>query len=411
MSLTIKRNAIWMLLGNAAFAASQWFSVVILAHMGGAEEVGKFSLALAITTPIIMFFNLSLRSVLITDANDDYGIHKYLELRNITSFFGLIAIALVCLFSTQSTEQITIIFLIGIAKIFESNSDIYYGINQKRHRLDYIAKSMIARGIIGFLCLAVIYIFTRNLLYSVLLYTISWGVVYVFYDRKIINQYLKSLDEKNLKNGEKKKLFILSLPLGLVALVISLNTNIPRYFVEHYLGKEALGVFSALVWLVTIGNMFINSIGQSISAHLAKAYSSGDFKKFMEYSVKSVVMAFIIGVVGLLLSYLIGKNVLTILYGKNFAQYDTLLIMISFAAMFSYITVIMGHIITAMRKFRIFLPIYLVVTVIITISCILIIPKYGLFGSTIAFLSLSIADVLARFFLFWFIHKTTKQKT
>jgi O-antigen/teichoic acid export membrane protein len=40
------------------------------------------------------------------------------------------------------------------------------------------------------------------------------------------------------------------LPLGVVAALVLLNTNIPRYFIERYLGEWELGIFAALAYIM-----------------------------------------------------------------------------------------------------------------------------------------------------------------
>ena len=54
-----------------------------------------------------------------------------------------------------------------------------------------------------------------------------------------------------------------ALPLTLAGLLISLNTNLPRYFIEIHLGEASLGIFSAMAYLIVAGGMLITSLGQA----------------------------------------------------------------------------------------------------------------------------------------------------
>jgi len=72
----------------------------------------------------------------------------------------------------------------------------------------------------------------------------------------------------------------LSLPLGLTMLLLSLNTNIPRYFIEHYLDTSALGIFAALAAVTRASDMVVQALGQSASPRLAKLYAASDSKSF-----------------------------------------------------------------------------------------------------------------------------------
>lgn len=412
MYLNIKHNVAWTMLGNGIYAASQWLNIVVLAHIGGAIFVGKFALALAITAPVMLFCNLSLRAVLVTDAANDFSLRNYVTLRYLTSSIALFIILFLCIFYKDDSEQLLIILFIGIAKFFESISDIYYGINQKNHRLDSISKSLILRGFIGCTALSSIFYLTNNLVFSCAIYAASWAAVFLFYDRKMSVIALVFSTEirepRDVKLIVYKQLIKTALPLGIAALLVSLNWNIPRYFVEHSLGKENLGIFSALIYLVIIGNMVINSIGQSINAHLASAYITNDINKFIQYTSKALLVALLIGICGIILSISIGNYALAILYGKSFAQYSDILILISFGAILTYITNILGHAITSTRRFKNLLFPYIIVTLTIVISSAILIPQYGLKGAAYTFIAFGIVDLTAHIFLFWRLYESRK---
>src|SRR5512143_2641504 len=67
--LSLRRNFSWTLAGNIVYAGCQWGVLVILAKLGTPEMVGQFALGLAVTAPVIIFANLALRGVQVTDAN------------------------------------------------------------------------------------------------------------------------------------------------------------------------------------------------------------------------------------------------------------------------------------------------------------------------------------------------------
>src|SRR5436190_1143591 len=89
VGMSLRSNFLWAIVGNVAYAACQWGMLVVLAKMGSAEMVGQFALALAISTPILMFTNLQLRGVQATDARGDYSFRDYLGLRLLMAAIGL----------------------------------------------------------------------------------------------------------------------------------------------------------------------------------------------------------------------------------------------------------------------------------------------------------------------------------
>lgn len=145
-ALSLRRNFSWTLVGNGIFAACQWAMLMTLAKLGTPEMVGEFGLALAITTPIVLFANLSLRTVQVTDARDDYRFGHYLALRLAGMASASAVILALVLVSNYPRGLAAVILMITLSKLFDSLSDIFYGLIQRRERMDLIARSRILQG-------------------------------------------------------------------------------------------------------------------------------------------------------------------------------------------------------------------------------------------------------------------------
>ena len=76
--LSIQTNFAWSLIGNVGYAGCQWTMLVVIAKLGSAEMVGQFALALALTAPVMMFAQLQLRTLLATDARNEFQFLHYL---------------------------------------------------------------------------------------------------------------------------------------------------------------------------------------------------------------------------------------------------------------------------------------------------------------------------------------------
>src|SRR5262245_39938900 len=80
-SHVLRNNFLWTLIANVVYVGCQWGMFVVLAKLGDAVMVGKFSLGLAICAPVFLFCNLNLRGVQATDTNGEYTFSNYLSLR------------------------------------------------------------------------------------------------------------------------------------------------------------------------------------------------------------------------------------------------------------------------------------------------------------------------------------------
>jgi O-antigen/teichoic acid export membrane protein len=397
-----------MLIGNLIYALSQWGIIMVLAKLGSPKMVGGFTLGLAVTAPIILIFDLQLRSVLATDTKEEFSFRHYLTLKGANSFIALFVLGSVIIIGGYKGQAAVIIFLVGVAKLIESVIELHYGLFQKHERIDMIAKSLVIRGCISLLVIAILISFTNSLLIAVAGFAISWLFLLIILEVPKAKRMV-SLNQSSINLHSIKKLFLTSFPLGVVMMMISLYTNIPRYVIEHVIGTEAVGYFSALFYIVTAGNLVINAMGQTISPRLANYFSNEEYSNFSRLLLKFVLFGFIYGLCGTILTLAIGKPVLGIIYTKDYAQFHKLFVLLMIAGTLMYTGSFFGFALTAMRKFSI-QPILSILWVISTILLsIMLIPTYGLTGAAVVtIISTAIQLLTLAIAVIWYLSQAKK---
>jgi O-antigen/teichoic acid export membrane protein len=409
--LTLRRNFSWTFMGNAVYAACQWGMLVILAKLGSPEIVGQFTLGLAITAPVILFTNLHLRVVQSTDAQYQYLFSDYLGLRSIGTVVAILTIAIIAFATGYRGEMLLVIITIGIAKGFEAISDVFYGLLQQHERMDRIAISMIIKGFLSLLMLGLGVYLSGGILWGVVGLAVSWFAVLIVYDFRSGVLLLKSsISTLNLEKPRSdrfanrlkprwhlptlRKLILLTLPLGFVMMLISLNSSIPRYFIERYLGQRELGVFAALAYLIVAGNMVIGALGESAIPKLSKYYASGDAGSFQSLLFKLAGIGLLLGIGGVLVSLFAGKEILTLLYRAEYAQYSSLFVWLMISGGITYVASFFGYGMVAVRYFRIQIPLFLFVVTTLSVCCLWLIPQIGLLGAAIALIVAAIVQLV-----------------
>ncbi|MBD2387480.1 oligosaccharide flippase family protein [Cylindrospermum sp. FACHB-282] len=386
--LTLRRNFSWTFIGNGVYAACQWGMLVVLAKLGRPEMVGQFTLGLAVTAPVMMFTNLQLRVVQATDAKQQYLFRDYLGLRLISTALALLIIAIISLSGGYHRETAFVILLIGLAKAFESISDVFYGLIQQHERMERIAISLMIKGPLSLLLLGIGVYVSGGVLWGVFGLVCAWAVVLVGYDIPSGVLMLKpgSKLQPRWHLGTLAKLVWLCLPLGFVMMLISFNTNIPRYFIERYLGERELGIFAAIAYLMVAGGIVVSALGESASPRLAKYYTAGDVVSFRRLLLKLVGIAAVLGATGVLVAVVAGRQILTLLYQAEYAEQTNLFIWLMVVAAITYISNFLGYGMTAARYFRVQMPLFTAVASISAIACLWLLPKWGLLGAAIALL-------------------------
>jgi O-antigen/teichoic acid export membrane protein len=402
MTKPVSRNIAWIFSGNSLYAASQWCIVILLGRLGGVEAVGHYALGLAISTPLMLFSNLGLRQVQVTDSKDQYRFVDYLWVRILTTLVALFVIIVIVLLLDYETDLKEVILLVTLTKCIESLSDIYYGLEQHHERLDLISQSLILRGLLGLFALGAIYYITSSLVLALAGLFASWTIVFLFFDVRVCTTWTKCYGEKysllfnNAPHRGLLSLANLTLPLGIAVLLNSLTINIPRYFIQHHLGSAALGIFAAMSYLIQAMNIMVNAVGQAASPRLARYYAEKRLHPFSMILLRMLIGGAIIGVLGILLAIQFGKVILITIYGPSFSENASILVWIMIVGTVNNLAAFLGVGMTSMRLFRTQLVSFIFIGLINLLACFVLVTNHGLLGAVWAWTtSLLVQAVLA----------------
>lgn len=392
-SITLRRNFSWSFVGNGIYAASQWGMLIILVKLGSPEMVGQFTLGFAVTAPIVMLTNLQLRSVQSTDARHQYHFSDYLGLRILSTSLALLIITGIVLAGGYQSETALTIWVIGLAKAFEAISDVYYGLLQQHEQMEPIARSMILKGVLSVLVVGLLVYVSGNIIWGVTGLAVVWVGVLLGYDLQNGLKIAKTV-RPQWQVSTLKQLIWLTLPLGIVMMLISLNLNIPRYIIERELGKQELGIFAALGYLMVLGNMVVGALGESASPRLAKYYATGNRGAFQGLLLRLVAIALLIGICVVFIALVAGEPILTLLYQPEYARYTNLFVWLMVAAGIGYIASFLGYGMTAARYFRVQVPLFISTALVSALACLWLLPIFGLQGAAIALILAGIIQTL-----------------
>lgn len=360
--------------------------LVVLAKLGSPEMVGHFALGQAVAGPIIIFSMLQLRGYQATDTIGEYLFGHYFALTLLTSCLGLFLTALCSLAAGYRAEALLVILTIALFKAVEGCSDVCYGALQQNERMDLIAVRQMLKGPSLLAALSIGLYFSHNLIAG-LCGMICVLLLFLFlYDLPNVHAVLRLESAGPVWDFEKLvKLAKTSFPLGLVMMILSVNTYLPRYFIEHSHGVVELGVFAALASVQRFGGLFMQAVTQSAAPRFAKYYQSGDRHHFFSLVLKLAGIGAVLGGVSVLIAALYGEELLSLLFGSEFVRKDVFIIL-CIAGWVQYIFSL-GIPVTAARYIRVQVPIQLAVFSIVLLICFLFVPYYGIVAAAYSLLA------------------------
>jgi O-antigen/teichoic acid export membrane protein len=377
--LSLRENFSWVFVGNAVYNACQWGIIVVLAKLGTPELVGRYTLALALTAPVFMFSNLNLTVVLSSDTQEKYPFGNYLGLRLLCSSLSLVPIAFSVWLGHYGAATVAAVALVSLSKYAESVSDIAYGLMQNHERLDFMARSLILKGVFSLAAFASVQFFTHDLTASLVALTAVWSALLLFYDLPRAGQWASL--RPILSPRALRPLLWFALPLGVVGALASLGMQIPRYAMEHWRGERELGIFAAITALGMVARMMTLALSRSTLPRLSKQFAQGSMESFRKLTLQLVLLGAGVGLAGFLAAALFGRTILALVYTPEYAAYnDVFMVVMLYVGLVAAFT-FLGTATTAAQCFRPQVTIHLLKIATIVALCVYAVPRWGALGA------------------------------
>ncbi len=393
-----------MALGDGTENLCKWGMLAVLAKFTNVETVAVFGLAMALTAPVVMFFNLGLRQAQATDIRREYQFEDYFRLRSMTNVLACSLIILFSIVLSFSAEQAAVVALVGLFGIVSAQSDVYYGLFQLHERMDFISRSRMVRGPLSLLFLALGILYTGDLVVGTIGMVAAALLVLLLVDRHNARRFLTgdrgmasqahgdnpARDNRRLSVLSTEsirrisQLALLVLPLGVVGFLMSLQTSIPRLLVEANLEIALLGYFVAIVAAYSASSMMVNALAHAASPRLARAFASGNKRAFATLLAKIGLVGIGLGGLGICIAYFFGEVILSFLYTEDYGAYSSIFVLVMIAALFRFLANLWQMGISAARQFRVQFILHSGVVTVVLVSCMILIPTHGLVGAAVA---------------------------
>src|SRR4029077_1300203 len=160
----------------------------------------------------------------------------------------------------------------------------------------------------------------------------------------------------------------------------------------HSLGEREVGIFAAIGFMVSVGNMAVVSLGQAAFTRLARSYAAGSLRAFHLLLGKLLACGAGIGVVGIIVSKFAGREILTILFRPEYAGSPGLLLWSMVAGGILFMGQFLGFGLTAANCYRSQVVLNVVANLCLIAACYWFVPRRGLLGAILAMLIAAIVQ-------------------
>jgi O-antigen/teichoic acid export membrane protein len=394
------RNAAWGLVGNTVYAGCQWAVFVLIVHRLRVEEAGAFALATALTGPVFVLASLRLRNLLATSAASD-SFPDYLTARLLTTAMAVPACLAVARFDPSGASTIGLIAVIAGGRACEAVSDICHGLFQREMEMRSAAIGLIANGVGSVALVFAALIASPSLPLAAAAYSMGSLLALAAWDLPCAMRRVRGVRPAGSlglpwrkRLGRARPLIGTAAPMGLSAVIGSLQTNLPRYVIASVLGPGALAVFAALSYVTMAGHLVVNAASQAALPLLASdvRHSRERYHARLAMLVGGMAAA---GALVVGLSLVFARPALMLIYGADYGQYARVLVWLSAATVVSFTSVFLGTGVTARQRFAVQPAISAAAFAAVAISSRPLAMRYGLIGASWALLAGALIELAA----------------
>lgn len=364
---SVRTNMIFNTVGSTVYYFCVWLASVIIVRLSGFVDAGLFSLAMTVTNSPAVIGLFNMRNYQASDLNGQYTDKTYLTSRTVSNTISfVICLIMVLFYRYDLMKSLTILMFMGF-KIVEGAADVYYGIDQRKERLDYAGISMTLRGIGSLAAFIVVFLLSKSLLVSFLAMTLVSLSVVVLYDVRKTKPLLDGRREDALWKNVGL-LLLTCLPLAVVLFLNNLSIMIPRLALESSYGEEIMGYYSSVSSPTVVVQVAAQTLFAPLVPGLTRHFNAKEKKPFLKKIFGFFAFAGVLTLLAIALAWFFGEWLLTTFFGEAIGPYVYLFIPILLMSILIAVNVALFAIVTLMRIIK---PQYLVGAAGIAASVIL----------------------------------------
>jgi O-antigen/teichoic acid export membrane protein len=324
-------------------------------------RLGIFVYGLSVLGPMVVLGGLELRNVLVSDAQRRIAFRDLFGVRVISML--LVVVAAGCVAYARPPQGWSILVLLALIRSVYMVSELLHAVFQRAERMGLIASSQLLRGIAGTGGFLLALLFAGQGPQADPLASLEWGcvtllvvhvLVLMLFDVPVAARILR--DEKDGRRASlegMRRVVWGALPLAVATGLVVLNTNIPRYVVEHRIGERELGIFVAVSYVLIAMAMLCNALTASTLPRMSVLWSAGDQRGLRKLAIRVLTLCFVPLLPILPVAYFFGGPLMALAYRPEFASHVDLLMLFVLIGLASCVIGGLRAILTACQAFRV----------------------------------------------------------
>ena len=377
------KNFIWNIAGTGLNSFNSLFFLIIVTRINGINDAGIFSIAYSTALILYTIGLYSGRLCQVTDIENKVKDKDYIVNRTITCIL-MIILAVGFVFIKQYTAyKMWIFILLCTYKATEAFGEILYGIMQKNELLYKSGQSLTIKSLGGLVLFLAVDCITHNLIFACTAIILLNIVVLIVFDFCLVCKNLidfnTKVNKKNVWKIFKSEFFVFANSFAGIYVL-----NAPKYAIDNYLTEDVQAIFGYIMMPATVITLFTQFIFMPYLNRLKELFEQKDMKTFKAIALKIKLAVLAFGIFSSVAAFVIGPEILSIIYGENLVPYRVNLTAIIAAYILYGISYINLVLLTTTRNTFVQFMVYVITMIVAWIGSNVLVQNWQINGATIS---------------------------
>lgn len=397
-------GVLWNAVGSIMFAANSFLLQWLVSVTLDLDEVGKFGSAFATAQMMYIIGNFGISAYQMMDYEHKHKLSDYIIGRVLACMGSLILCAVYLLFSGYGQDKVLLTLVMTLYMLLYSVADAIQCQLFIHGRMDLSGKVLFFRTFASVCAFGGAIIISRSQVLATCV-AIAVNVLVSMWAVRLLQQY----ETISLRGNREcvQSLLRVCVPLCITTLLYSLMNNIAKYVIERAYGDEVLGIYSIVFLPVMVVSLICNFIFKPLYPKIKQLTQQGKEERLAKFLWKIMGFIVVFAVICSALMYVIGTDILSILFGVRLWEYRDLCAIIVLGGGMVTINNLCHYVVVALGMQKAMMYITVAGTLVMSALSIYLIPGFHLYGAAYAY---DIGYVVLVAIMVWYIMKIIKDR-
>lgn len=414
--ISIKENYIWNMLGTISSSLISVILLLLASRLLDSRSSDVFSIAYALGQQFFILGYFQIRNMQSTDVQERYSFVSYHNTRIVTVIMMLLTSLAYIFVQGYSFYKAVIILLLVLYRAVDAYSDVFQGYFQQQNRSDLAGKVQFYRSWLSILVFGLSLMLTKSLMISSAIICLINLFLTVVLDYRISTRNFEINFYPSIFKDNRNIISILkeAFPLFLNGFLITYVYNEAKIDIDSLLSQ---GLFSNGIqrdFNVLFMPVFVLTLLFFVLRPLTTQLSIYWYEQKYELFYKQVRLLFaamtVLGVIIIGLGYLIGTEILGLVYGTSLVEYKVPFAILLAGGILNVLALVIDIVMTIFRKQSFLVISYIATFIVAKLATLSFVRSEGILGASLSFLISMIIFFSTSIIIYIWVNNNDKRK-